>query len=374
MPIVEANGIEIAYESLGPEDSETILLIMGLGAQLTQWPQPLCDELVRRGYHVLRFDNRDAGLSTKFERGKFPRLPEAFADLAGGKPPFVPYTLFDMADDAIGLLDALGIGRAHIVGASMGGMIAQLIASEYPERTLSLTSIMSSSGNAMLPPPKPRALGLFFSPAPPVSHREAVIQRGIKTYQAIGSPAYPTDEAVLRKWVVRDMERAYYPAGVMRQMAAVMTNGDRRPRLRRIDVPTVVLHGDADPLVPVEAGRDTAANIEGAELRIVEGMGHDIPLQLIDTFADAIVASAERATGVKARKSSPVVRIAGEIAETIERDVAIVAEAVEEVVASLPVLIEAAPTPSSATATPKPGLIARLRLGLGKLFRRKAAQ
>jgi len=299
MPTIDVNGIDIAYESLGPDDRETILLIMGLGAQLTQWPDELCNELVTRGYRVVRFDNRDSGLSTKFERGQFPHLPAAFASFMTGKSPFVPYTLYDMADDAVGLLDALGIEKAHIVGASMGGMIAQLIASEYPERTLSLTSIMSTSGNPMLPPPKPRVLRLFLSPAPPASNMEAVIQRGIKTYQTIGSPGFPTDEATLHDWVARDAARCYCPGGVVRQMAAAMTNGDRRPKLRRIGVPTVVLHGAADPLVPVEGGRDTAANIEGAELRIVEGMGHDIPLQLVDTFADAIVSAAERATGPK---------------------------------------------------------------------------
>lgn len=299
MSNVQVNGITLEYESFGPEDRETILLIMGLGAQLTQWPLPLCEELVARGYRVVRFDNRDAGLSSKFERGQFAPLPAAFAGFMTGKTPFVPYTLYDMVDDAIGLLDALGIEKAHIVGSSMGGMIAQLIASEYPERTLSLTSIMSTTGNALLPPPKPRVMKLFVSPAPPASQMEAVIDRGIKTYQTIGSPGYPTDESTLREWVTRDATRSYSPSGVVRQAAAAVTNGDRRPKLRRITVPTVVLHGDADPLVPVEAGRDTAANIPGAELRVVEGMGHDIPLQLVDVFADAIVSAAERATGSK---------------------------------------------------------------------------
>lgn len=215
MPNVQVNGITLEYESFGPEDRETILLIMGLGAQLTQWPLPLCEELVARGYRVVRFDNRDAGLSSKFERGQFAPLPAAFAGFMTGKTPFVPYTLYDMVDDSVGLLDALDIERAHIVGSSMGGMIAQLIASEYPERTLSLTSIMSTTGNALLPPPKPRVMKLFVSPAPPASHIEAVIERGIKTYQTIGSPAWPTDETTLRQWVTRDATRSYCPSGVV---------------------------------------------------------------------------------------------------------------------------------------------------------------
>ncbi|HEY4344760.1 MAG TPA: alpha/beta hydrolase [Parvibaculum sp.] len=299
MPQIEANGIDIEYESFGPEARETILLIMGLGAQLTQWPLELCEDLVTRGYRVIRFDNRDAGLSSRFERDRAFALTDAFFSLAAGKPAFVLYSLGDMAADAVGLLDALGIEKAHIVGASMGGMIAQLVAAEYPERTLSLTSIMSSSGNPLLPHPKSRVLGMMMSPAPHASNRQAVIARGIKTYETIGSPGFPTDEETLRAWVTRDAARAYHPAGVMRQMAAVLTNGDRRPKLRKIVAPTVVLHGGDDPLVPFAAGEDTAANIEGAELRIVEGMGHDMPLALIGTIADAIVAAAERATGVK---------------------------------------------------------------------------
>jgi pimeloyl-ACP methyl ester carboxylesterase len=299
MPLIEANGLDIEYESFGPESRETILLIMGLGAQLTQWPIELCDELVTRGYRVVRFDNRDVGLSSRIERDRVFAFSDAFFSLASGKPAFVPYSLDDMAADAVGLLDALGIEKAHIVGASMGGMIAQLVAANYPERVLSLTSIMSSSGNPLLPHPRPRVLGLMMSPAPHARDTEAVIARGVKTYETIGSPGFPTDEETLREWVTRDATRAYYPAGVMRQMAAVLTNGDRRPKLRKIVAPTVVLHGADDPLVPCAAGEDTAANIEGAELRLVEGMGHDMPLALIDTIADAIVAAAERATGVK---------------------------------------------------------------------------
>lgn len=299
MPVAEANGIEIAYEGFGPKDREAIVLIMGLGAQLTQWPVELCEALVARGYRVIRFDNRDVGLSTKIEGPRFPRLAAAIDSFLSGHFSLVPYTLSDMADDTLGLLDALGIDRAHFVGASMGGMIAQLIAADRPERILSLTSIMSTTGNPFLPPAKSQAFGLFVTPPPSTRDADAIVAYGIKTYRTIGSPAFPTDEDTLRRWVRRDARRCYYPAGVTRQIAAVMTNGDRRPKLRRIAVPTVVLHGEADPLVPVESARDTAANIPGAELRIVPGMGHDVPLQLVDVFATAIAAAATRATGLK---------------------------------------------------------------------------
>ncbi|MFN4230732.1 alpha/beta fold hydrolase [Parvibaculum sp.] len=308
MPKAQANGIEIEYESFGSGEDETILLIMGLGAQLTQWPRELCDELVTRGYRVIRFDNRDVGLSTRMAR-RTADWPDALFSLMQGKSALVPYTLSDMAADAVGLLDALGIKRAHIAGASMGGMIAQHVAFDFPERVLSLTSIMSSSGNPLLPPAKPRVYSLFLSPAPPAHDRSAIVARGVKTYEILGSPGFPTDRETLEQWVTRDAARAYYPAGVVRQMAAVMADGDRRARLRRIAVPAVVLHGEDDPLVPVAAGLDTAANIPGAEMRVVQGMGHDMPLALVPAIADAIVAAAERATGVK-RPPAPEPRFA----------------------------------------------------------------
>ncbi|MDO9126473.1 MAG: alpha/beta fold hydrolase, partial [Parvibaculum sp.] len=273
MPKAAANGIELEYESFGSEDHETILLIMGLGAQLTQWPVELCDDLVARGYRVIRFDNRDVGLSSRIERDRAFVWSDALFSLMSGKPAFVAYSLSDMAADAVGLLDALGIEKAHIAGASMGGMVAQHVAAEYPERTLSLTSIMSSSGNPVLPPAKPRVYSLFLSPSPAAHDTDAIVARGVKTYETIGSPGFPTDEVTLRDWVMRDATRAYYPAGVVRQMAAVMTDGDRRPKLRTIRAPAVVLHGADDPLVPVAAGVDTAENIPEAELRIVEGKG-----------------------------------------------------------------------------------------------------
>lgn len=300
MPQVQANGITVEYESFGPEDRETVLLIMGLGGQLTMWPTELCEELVRRGYRAVRFDNRDVGLSTKFDEAGMPDMAAIFGALMTGAKPAAPYALDDMAADAVGLLDALGVARAHIAGASMGGMIAQLVAANHPERALSLTSIMSTTGNPALPQAKPEAMEVLMSPAAPAGDWEAIAARGIKAWNTIGSPGYRTDEKTLREWELRDAKRSFYPVGVARQMAAIVANGDRREKLKNIRIPAVVLHGADDPLVPVEGGKDTAASIPGAELRIVPGMGHDFPISLVGTFADAITAAAARASAARA--------------------------------------------------------------------------
>jgi pimeloyl-ACP methyl ester carboxylesterase len=204
-----------------------------------------------------------------------------------------------MADDAVGVLDALGIRQAHIVGASMGGMIAQLVAINHPSRTLSLTSIMSTTGNPGLPQAKPEAMAVLMTPAPE-GDIEGAIARGINAWKVIGSPGYPTDDALLREWVSRDVKRSLYPMGTARQMAAIVANGDRREKLKKLNVPTVVVHGADDPLVPVEGGKDTAANIPGAELRVIPGMGHDFPLGLVKTYADAVSSVVARAHGAKA--------------------------------------------------------------------------
>jgi pimeloyl-ACP methyl ester carboxylesterase len=294
MAQVKANGISIEYESFGPESADPVLLIMGLGAQLTLWPVELCEALVSRGFRVVRYDNRDVGLSTKFVDAPVPQLPAVLAAVMSGQDPKVPYRLDDMAADAAGLLDALGLERAHIVGASMGGMIAQLFAATYPARTLSLTSIMSTTGNPAVPPASPEAIGVLMS-RPQGGDVDAVVEFGVKAARVIGSPAYPADETALRARVRRDVERSNYPAGFARQMAAIYANGDRRAKLASITAPTVVIHGAADPLVPIEGGRDTAASIKGAELIEIEGMGHDLPLALVDRIADAVAAVAKRA-------------------------------------------------------------------------------
>jgi len=296
MAQIRVGELSLEYERFGLAERETVLLVMGLGAQMTRWPLALCDAIVARGYHVIRFDNRDIGLSTKLDWLGIPDIAALFAARSAGKIATPPYTLGDMAGDAVGLLDALGIARAHIVGASMGGMIAQLIAADHPGHTLSLTSIMSTTANPSVPPGKPEALMALMSPAAPAGDWEAIGARGVRISRIIGSPAYPQDEAVLRESSLADARRCYHPQGGARQMAAVLCAEDRRPKLQALRVPTVVLHGADDPLVPVEGGQDTAANIPGAELRIVPGMGHDLPPALIETVADAIEAAARRVT------------------------------------------------------------------------------
>jgi pimeloyl-ACP methyl ester carboxylesterase len=282
----QANGIEIEYEVFGDPANPAVLLIMGLAAQLTRWPLPFVEDLVARGYFAIRYDNRDIGLSTKFDDAPVPELPALIGAMMTGQKPDVPYTLNDMAADAVGLLDALDIRRAHVMGASMGGMIAQLVAAEYPDRVLSLTSIMSSTGNPGLPPSKPEAMAVLTS-RPTGNDRETMIAHGVRAEKIIGSPAYPVSEEAIRARVECDFDRMHYPAGPGRQLAAVVANGDRRGAIATIKAPTMIIHGADDPLVPVEAGRDTAATIAGAQITEVPGMGHNLPEALIPTVLDA---------------------------------------------------------------------------------------
>jgi pimeloyl-ACP methyl ester carboxylesterase len=289
----QANSIEIEYETFGEPTDPAVLLIMGLGGQLTRWPLPFVEDLVGRGYFVIRYDNRDIGLSTKFDNAPVPALPALIGAMMTGQKPDVPYTLNDMAADAVGLLDALDIARAHVMGASMGGMIAQLVAAHWPDRVLSLTSIMSSTGNPNLPPAKPDAMAVLTT-RPASGDREAVVAHGIRGERVIGSPGYPVAEDALRARVERDFDRMYYPAGIGRQLAAVVATGDRRAAIATITAPTMVIHGADDPLVPVEAGRDTAGNIPGAQITEVPGMGHNLPEALIPTILDAFEQVARR--------------------------------------------------------------------------------
>ncbi|HYE45625.1 MAG TPA: alpha/beta hydrolase [Caulobacter sp.] len=293
MPQLAANGITIEYDERG--SGEPLLLIMGLGAQMTRWPEAFCDRLAGRGFRVIRFDNRDVGLSTKMDEAGLPDMAAVLTAFATGQQPAVAYTLREMAEDAVGVLDALGIARAHIVGASMGGMIAQLVAADHADRTLSLTSIMSTTGNRELPAGTPEAMAALTTRAPaPHEDLDGYLAHGVKTAHLVGSPGY-IDEAALRERLASDAARSYYPAGFMRQYAAVLASPDRRPKLKGITAPTVVVHGEVDPLVPLAGGRDTAENIPGAELVVIPGMGHDVPAVFYDPIIEAIAKVAARA-------------------------------------------------------------------------------
>ena len=299
MPQIEANGITLEYEDYGDLAAPPLLLVMGLGAQLTLWPMELVQALVERGFRVIRYDNRDIGLSHKMEGARAPGMVRHILAKRFGFNPRVPYTLADMAADGVGLLNALGIAKAHVVGASMGGMIAQHIAFSHPEKVLSLTSIMSTTGNPKLPPAQGDALKVLTKR--PASMEEAVlVEHGVLIGRTIGSPGYPADEDRLRANTTANVRRSIYPAGMPRQLAAIIADGDRRQRLAKVTAPTLVIHGEGDPLVPVEGGRDTAAHITGAKLKTIPGMGHDLPLALVDEIADSIAEHAHAATPARA--------------------------------------------------------------------------
>ena len=265
--------------------------------QLIDWPIELVRELVRRGYRVVRFDSRDVGLSTHLDAAGLPDWDAITRAGQEGRPPPLAYTLEDLARDAVGLLDALDIEKAHIVGASQGGMIAQLIAIHHPEHVLSLTSIMATSGNPALPLVAKPEVFAEVGPPPAGDSLDAVIDYEVRLRQALGSPGYPTDAETLRSQAERSVRRAYDPAGSARQQAAatVAHYQDRREELRDVQVPTVVIHGAEDPLVPVQGGREVAESIPNAEFRLIPGMGHNLPEALVPVIADAIVAAASRA-------------------------------------------------------------------------------
>ncbi len=287
MARIKANGIEIEYETFGRKGDPALLLIMGLGAQLTLWPESLCEGLAAHGFHVVRYDNRDVGLSTDFDKWGVPNIMEAFMKLMKGETVATPYLLDDLANDAIGLLDALDIDRAHMVGASMGGMIAQIVAAKFPQRTRSLVSIMSTSGRRGLPMGKPEAVAML-SAQPEGPGREQLVAHGIKLRTVIGSPGFPADPAELRALVERNVDRRYYPAGAARQYLAVMASGDRVDLLKTVKVPTLVLHGADDPLLPVDGGRDVASLVPGAKIEIFPGWGHDVPKEMVPKLVESI--------------------------------------------------------------------------------------
>jgi len=285
----EANGIEIEYEAAGAIGDPTMLLVMGLGAQMTIWPEDLFHGLARRGFYVIRFDNRDTGLSTDFGSAGMPDIAAALGKAMSGQKVEAPYYLKDMAADAIGLLDALGIDRAHMVGASMGGMIVQILAAQYAARTRSMVSIYSSSGRPGLPVGKPEALAML-SAQPDGPTREDKIRYGIKLRNTIGSPGYPTPEAEMRAFVEKNVDRRWYPEGSARQYLSIIASGDRVELLKTVKVPTLVLHGEDDPLLPVACGRDVAALVPGAKIETFPGWGHDFAPGMIPTVIDRIAA------------------------------------------------------------------------------------
>ncbi|MCU1461263.1 MAG: Aclacinomycin methylesterase RdmC [Acidimicrobiales bacterium] len=289
MPFAPSNGIELWYETFGDPAGRPLLLIMGLGAQSIHWEDSVCQAFVDRGFFVLRFDNRDVGLSTKFRDAP---LPDLLAALAGDTSS-AAYTIDDMADDAAGLLDHLGIASAHVVGASMGGMIAQALAIGHPSRARSLTSIMSTTGDPAVGFPHPEVLPALLERAP--ADREGFAANHVRTFTAIGSPGYPPDPDYLRDRGRRSFDRCYEPVGVGRQMLAIAASPDRTPGLATITVPTLVIHGESDPLVDVSGGRATAAAVPGARLITIPGMGHDLPRALIGQFVEEISALATAA-------------------------------------------------------------------------------
>ena len=284
--IAHANGIDICYEIFGDAKAEPMLLIMGLGAQMIHWDDEFCRQLAARGFRVIRFDNRDIGKSSKLSGGKRLTAVELLKLRFLKIPVAAPYTLLDMAKDTISLMDVLGIQSAHLVGASMGGMIAQEIAISFPQRVRSLTSIMSTTGNPKVPPPTREASAILM--APPPATKEEFFVRFAQTWKILRGGSFPEDEALDRSRAERVYERGLNPAGVGRQLRAILASGSRKERLRAVKAPTLVIHGSVDPLVRPEGGKDTAASIPGAKFLLVEGMGHALPIPMWPKVIDAI--------------------------------------------------------------------------------------
>jgi pimeloyl-ACP methyl ester carboxylesterase len=288
------NGIELCYEMFGADDAEPLLLIMGLGAQMIIWDDEFCRQLAARGFRVIRFDNRDIGESTKLSGGKRLTVTELLKLRFLGIPVTAPYKLGDMANDVLGLLDNLGIQSAHLVGASMGGMIAQELALSHPERVRSLTSIMSSTGNPKLPQPTREAAALLLRPPP--TTLDEYIARFELTWKILRVGSFPLDEAKDRELAMRIYGRGLNPAGAARQLRAILASGSRKERLKSLKTPTLVIHGTVDPLIRPVAGKETAASIPGSKLMMIEGMGHALPIPM---WPEIISAIADHARGVK---------------------------------------------------------------------------
>ena len=288
------NGVKLHWEATGPQDGEPMLLVMGLGCQLIQWPDVLCDDLAKRGYRVIRFDNRDAGLSETVDRKiRFNLRRDYVRVRLGLRPGAANYLLHDMAADIVGLMDALGIRRAHLVGVSMGGMISQLVAGTFPDRVASLCSIMSGTNHPWVR--QTRMDLLLRLASPPANHqRDIIVARQSETFRLIGSPGYPTSEPDRRAFAGRAFDRAFRPGGTLRQMHAIVATGSFELLLKNVSAPTQIIHGSDDPLMRPICGRRSAAMIPGAKLELIQGMGHDCPKQLMPRWAELIAANAER--------------------------------------------------------------------------------
>ncbi len=287
---VRVGSIEIVYDTFGESTALPMLLVIGLGEQMIAWDEKFCSDLAAQGYWVIRYDNRDAGLSTKLDEAGIPNIPALVQAQMQGEMIETSYLLRDMADDAVGLLDALGVESAHVVGVSMGGMIVQEMAIHHPERIRTMTSIMSSTGNAELPPAKPEAMALLTEPAP--TGRSDFIEDSVRVARILSGPGFPVDEDRVRKKAGDIFDRGLSPAGMTRQLAAIIGSGSRKDALKSVTVPTLVIHGDTDPLIPVEGGIDTADAISGAQLLIIKGMGHDLSPAMWPQIVAAIISHA----------------------------------------------------------------------------------
>jgi pimeloyl-ACP methyl ester carboxylesterase len=288
--LAKANGIELCFDTFGDPAAPPLVLIMGLAAQMIAWDDEFCAQLAGRGYRVVRFDNRDIGLSTRLDAAGVPDVQAAFMAALQGKPVQAPYLLSDMANDVVGLLDTLAIEAAHIVGASMGGAIGQMLAIHHPERVRTFTSIMATSGAPGLPPPTPEAMAMLFKPAPKT--QAAYFEGFVQTWNLLRVGSFPLDEARDLTRAGQNYARGLNPAGVARQLVAIVASGSRKEALAGVRVPTLVIHGDVDPLVPLACGIDVAESVPGAKLLVIKGMGHALPISMWPQIIDAIAAHA----------------------------------------------------------------------------------
>lgn len=295
MPNIRANNIDIYYEENGPADGPVILLVMGLGTQMIAWPDELIQGLVAQGFRVIHYDNRDVGLSQRMDGAPAGNLIWAMLKLRFGLPVKTAYTLTDMAKDGIALLDALGIQKAHVAGASMGGMIAQLMAAHYPDRVSTMTSIMSSSGRPGLPGPRADIRKRLMAPRPSNPTREEAVRLGAESIEAISFADMKRPHDAFVDMAARAFDRGYYPIGMKRQLLAIIADGSRVDRLKTVKVPTLVVHGGADPLVPKEGSEDIARLVPGARLEIIDEMGHDLPPSQVGRMVDLIAGHAKQA-------------------------------------------------------------------------------